>query len=549
MGDLHRRGFIAALGAVGASGCFAPASPVRKRNILLIVADDIGFTDLGAYGSEIPTPHLDQLAGSGAIFTDFHTGMTCSPTRAMLMSGVDHHRSGLGNMAEDMAENQIGNPGYEGHLNFSVAALPEVLKLAGYRTAMAGKWHLGLTPETGPAARGFDRSFSLLQGGAGHFDTMPMVGPGVAKYSRDGQPLEVLAEDYYSTDAFAGALIGFLQEGDQNKPFFGYLAFTAPHWPVQAPRASIEAHRGRYDDGYDALFERRLAAGKAAGVIPASATGADRAPGGRPWSDLTADEQAYEARRMEAYAAMVSDLDSAVGRLFAWLDQTGLRDNTLIIFMGDNGYEGHDLHDGFREAAQWAGECCDNSLDNLGMGDSYVWMGPDWSRASNPVFRFFKGFPSEGGTRAPAVVSFPGQTRKGAVNGFAHVKDVFATALDWAGAGIDPAAFPDRKLIQPDGVSLVPYLQGAASQIHADDTVFAQELFGKRAIRQGQWKASLMPPPYGDATWQLFDLAADLGETRNLASSEPERLALLVAQWDRWAAAHGVILPDRVSGY
>lgn len=550
MARVHRRDFIAGMAAIAASGCVRPPARLSNRNILLIVADDIGFTDIGAYGSEIATPHLDRLARRGVVFTDFHTGMTCAPTRSMLMSGVDHHLSGLGNMAEDMAPNQKDKPGYEGYLNFSVAALPEVLRQAGYRTAMAGKWHLGLTPDTGPAARGFDRSFALLQGGAGHFaNMMPMVGPGTATYSRDGNPVETLPKEFYATDAYAAALLDFLEAGDQSRPFFAYLAFTAPHWPVQAPRHSIDAHRGRYDDGYDALFARRLTAGKAAGVIPAAATGAPRAPGARPWSALTADERAYEARRMEAYAAMVADLDRAVGRIFDRLDQSGQRDDTLIIFLGDNGYEGHDLRHGFPEAAQWSGECCDNSLANLGMANSYVWMGPDWSRASNPLFRFFKGFPSEGGTRVPAIISCPGQARSGVVDDFAHVKDVFATVLDWAGTGVDRSAFPDRTLTLPDGVSILPYLREQAPRIHSPNAIFAQELFGKRAIRQGHWKASWMPSPYGEDRWQLFDLSSDRSETRNLAHANPDVLAALVAQWDAWAGAHHVVLPDRVTGY
>lgn len=542
---------IAGSAALVATACAPPAIGRRQaRNILLIVADDIGFTDLGIYGSEIPTPNLDRLARRGTYFNDLHTGMTCSPTRAMLMSGVDHHLAGLGNMAEDLAPNQRGRAGYEGYLNFSVAALPEILRQVGYRTFMAGKWHLGMTPETGPAARGFDRSFAMLQGGAGHFASMmPMVGPGKARYSRDGQAVEELPEDFYSTQSFTNELLAFLKEGPVDTPFFGYLAFTAPHWPIQAPRSSIDAFRGVYDAGYDALFEARLASGKTAAVIPPTARGARRAVGGAAWSNLSAQERAYEARRMEAYAAMISDLDHAVGRVMEHLQATGQHDDTLIMVLSDNGYEGHDMRSGFPEAAAWSAICCDNSLDNIGAPDSYVWMGPDWSRASTPAFRLYKGFPTEGGTRVPAIIAMPGVAGTGLNTGRAHVKDLFATMLDWSGAVLDPGWFPDRQLHRPDGRSLMPVLTGASRTVHRDDEPFAQELFGKRAIRMGEWKAMLLPRPYGTEKWQLFHLSDDLAETTDLAAQEPAMLSDLVARWNGWAADHNIILPDVVTGY
>ena len=518
--------------------------------MLLIVADDVGFTDLGIYGSEIPTPNLDRFARQGTWFSDLHTGMTCSPTRAMLMSGVDHHLSGLGNMAEDLAPNQKGRPGYEGYLNFSVAALPEILRTAGYRTFMAGKWHLGMTPETGPSARGFDRSFTMLQGGAGHFaNMMPMVGPGKARYARDGEPVEELPKDFYSTKNFTDEFLAFLDEGNLQAPFFGYLAYTAPHWPIQAPRESIDAFRGAYDAGYDELLARRLAAGKRAGVIPENASAPPRAPHGVPWSGLPEEERAREARRMEAYAAMVSDLDRNLGRVVDRLAAKGQLDDTLIVFLSDNGYEGHDMRSGFPEAAQWSQECCDNSLDNIGAPNSYVWMGPDWSRASTAAFRLFKGFPTEGGTRVPAIVRMPGVAGAGLNHGRAHVTDLFATILAWTGVTLDPADFPDRRLHRPAGVSLLPVLAGTRGAVHPAGEPFVQELFGKRAIRVANWKAMLLPAPYGKGEWQLFDLDTDLAESTDLAALEPAVLDRLVAQWDEWAANHNIVLPDVVTGY
>lgn len=539
-----------ALGS-GATARTAP-SPPRQPNILLIVADDIGYTDLGSYGSEIPTPNLDSLAARGARFADFHTGMTCSPTRSMLMSGIDHHRAGLGNMAEDLAPNQKGKPGYEGYLNFGVAALPEVLKQAGYRTFMAGKWHLGMTEETSPAARGFDRSFASLQGGAGHFANMtPLIGPGKAKYREGTAMVDHLPADFYSTRYFTDKLLAYLSGGsaeEQRKPFFAYLAFTAPHWPIQAPDESLARFAGQYQDGYDALFARRLTAAKRVGLAPPGAEGAARSPFGRPWSDLTQPERDTEARKMQAFAAMVSDLDTQVGRMLDWLDHTRQADNTIILFMSDNGYEGHDLRREFPEAAEWS-RTFNNDLAHVGRPESYVWMGPDWARASSAPFRLYKGYPTEGGTRVPFIVSFPGIERTGLLRARGHVTDVMPTLLDLARVAPLQGSFAGRKVLPMTGQSMVPYLTGRARDVHAPLEPFAQELFGKRAIRIGRWKALHTPAPYGAGRWELFDLQHDPAERHDLAARNPARLRAMVTQWDKWADKQNVILPDWVSGY
>lgn len=547
---MHRS--IIVLLALALSACgLAPSK--KQPNVLLIVADDIGYTDLGVYGSEIPTPRLDALARDGARFSDFHTGMTCSPTRAMLMSGVDHHLAGLGNMAEDVAPNQRGKPGYEGHLNFSVAALPEVMKANGYRTVMAGKWHLGMDERTSPAARGFDHSFSSLQGGSGHFaNMMPIVGPGKAKFREGHQMLDHLPDDFYSTDAFADKLITYLDTQDaveKEKPFFAYLAFTAPHWPIQAPDESIARHRGKYDDGYDALFERRLAAAKRLGLFSVDHPGAPRDPQGTPWFSLPRSAQQAEARKMEAFAAMITDVDSAIGRVLDYLQGSGELDDTIVIFMSDNGYEGHDLRTGFKEAAEFAGQCCDNSTDNIGRPSSYVWMGPNWSRASTAGFRSYKGFPTEGGTRVPFIVNYKGMQRSGLVQARGHVSDIYPTILELAGIDLPKGSFGGHAVLPVQGKSLVPLLSGQSKEVHAAEDPFAQELFGKRAIRIGKWKAVMMPKPHGNGQWQLFDLSRDIAETKDLAAERPVELAQMVKEWDIWSRRTNVILPNRVSGY
>jgi arylsulfatase A-like enzyme len=262
--------FAALIGAAATVG--SVQAKERRPNLLVIVADDLGYSDLGAFGGEIRTPNLDKLALNGIRLAGFHTAPTCSPTRSMLLSGTDNHRAGLGTMAEMIRPNQQGKPGYEGYLRSDVATLAERLSVSGYRTLLSGKWHLGLTPEQDPHARGFERSFALLQGGHNHYgtDADPEKG-GRATYTEQGKRLTQLPPDFYSSDTFATRLIEFLGEepasGKPARPFFGYLAFTAPHWPLQAPAEDIARYKGRYDEGFDVLRERRLARQRELGIL------------------------------------------------------------------------------------------------------------------------------------------------------------------------------------------------------------------------------------------------------------------------------------------
>ena len=534
-------------------GCTAPAtSPTRRPNILLIVADDMGYTDLGAYGSEIATPVLDRLAAGGLKFSRFRTSPVCSPTRASLLSGTDPHVAGLGNMFEDLAPNQKGQPGYEGFLNFSVAALPEVLQAAGYHTYMAGKWHLGLEEQTGPAARGFERSYALLQGGGGHFANMqPILGDGRSKYRDNGALVAQVPADFYSTRFFADTLMRYIGERSpqDEAPFFAYLAFTAPHFPLQAPDDSIARYKGRYDGGYDRLFVDRLDAAKRLGLVPASARGGDPYPGQPRWDALTLPQQATEARRMEIFAAMVTDVDTHVGRVLDFLRARGDLDHTIVVFMSDNGAEGHHMETEWVELAEHAARCCDNSLANMGRPGSYVWLGPNWARASTAPFKWFKGHFSEGGVRAPLIVSYPALKTTGLTDAVASVADVMPTVLDLVGVPRPGAQFAGRAVAPITGVSLRPLLEGRAPSAHAPDNETAGELFGKRFVAEGSLKALLLPKPHGTGQWQLYDLDADPSETTDLARVRPVDLARLRGRWDRYAARNRVIVPDWVSGY
>ncbi len=538
------------------SACKSPED--NRPNILLIVADDLAFTDLGAFGGEIHTPNLDALAESGVRLTQFYVAPTCSPTRSMLLSGTDNHLAGLGNMAEELRENQQNIPGYEGYLNFRVAAMPELLRNAGYHTYMAGKWHLGLTEETSPAARGFEQSFSLVQGGAGHFDDMPLLGPNPAVYREDGN-LVNLSEDFYSTRTYSERLIQYLENRpDDGNPFFAYLAYTAPHWPLQAPKESIAKYAGYYDEGYDALQLSRFSKMKEKGLAIPKMMVTPKDPAEMPWDSLSVEEKKIEARKMEIYAAMVDDLDRYLGKVLESLKKNGDYENTFIFFMSDNGPEGAPLEVGWDALSKWVGQCCDNRIENMGKADSYLWYGPNWARAGASPFRMFKAFTTEGGIRAPAIVHYPKTIPGGVTKGtMTTVMDVLPTILELAGIE-HPETFNGKDILPLRGSSMLPVLKGEQDVVHSEDYTMGWELFGRRAIRQGDWKIVWEPSDINWGArdfntsrdnWRLYNLVTDPSEQDDRSKNEPEKLNALIHQWKKYVKETGVVIPDYGVGY
>jgi arylsulfatase A-like enzyme len=525
---------------------------VTRPNFLVIVADDLGFSDIGAFGSEISTPNLDRLAYAGIRLTDFHSAPACSPTRSMLLTGTDHHIAGIGTMLEVTPPGFQGPPGYEGYLNDRVVALPELLRDAGYLTLMAGKWHLGNTIDRAPWARGFDRSFALLPAGASHYANVPGdFLSAMSRYTEDDQFVTV-DDDFYSSDFYADTLLRYFRERtDDDQPFFAYLPFQAPHWPLQAPAETIAKYRGRYDDGPDALRETRLAALKRLGLCPPDVVAHPVVADGEPeWSDLTAEEQALSARTMEVYAAMVDRMDYNIGKVVDYLTETGELDNTVVIFLSDNGAEGAIVEAmpilGGLIAAEiekhW-----DNSLDNAGAANSFIWYGPRWAQAATAPSRLHKAFTTEGGIRVVGLVSWPGFDRRQQIGtAFSTVMDIAPTVLELAGITHPGTEYRGREVAPIRGRSLLPYLSGDAESVHDEATATGWELFGRRAIRQGDWKAIHLPEPYGPGAWQLYDLSADPGEIDDLAASHPDKLAELLVLWDRYVEDTGVLL-DPVS--
>ncbi|CAK7241787.1 MAG: hypothetical protein STHCBS139747_003258 [Sporothrix thermara] len=557
----------------------------KRPNFLVVVADDLGFSDIGSFGGEINTPHLDKLAKNGIRFTDFHAAAACSPSRAMIMTGADHHIAGLGNLIEwtNVSDQndpngtmstavQRGMPGYEGYLNERVAAVPEILRDAGYETLMSGKWHLGLTPEHSPKARGFIRSFAHLPACSNHYayeprlrdqDEIPEFMPMslIALHSEDGQFVKKLPDGWYSSNGYGDKMLQYLKDrtkrnadGEGEKPFFAYLPFTAPHWPLQAPPDLVKKYRGVYDDGPDALRLKRLERLKKLGMIAQDVEPhpvvADEV---KEWADLTDEERANSCRAMEVFAAMVECIDQNVGKVIDYLEATGELDNTFVCFLSDNGAEGAAYEAYPIVQSSMIGHLqkyYNNHMDNLGNCDSFIWYGPRWAQAATAPSRLYKAYTTEGGVRVPGLIQPPitaswskyGAARPGSItHQFLTVMDLVPTILDMAGVKHPAPSYQGREVVPMRGKSMMPFLSGSSDRIHEKEFIQGWETCGRAACRKGDWKIVFIPKPKGTEKWQLYNLAKDPGEIHDLAGQEPERLKELTALWDQYVLETGVV--------
>ncbi|EEE46611.2 arylsulfatase [Roseibium alexandrii] len=527
--------------------CLADSAIADDRpNILLVMADDLGWTDIGPYGGEIETPNLEALAAEGILFTDFHASVSCSPTRAMLMSGNDNHIAGLGTMGEILAPNQVGQPGYEGHLNNRVASIAEVLGAAGYHTYMAGKWHLGHSEGTLPFDRGFDSTFTLLVGGASHWGDrlgiLPMDDP--ALYAENGKLIETLPEDFYSSQTYVDLLIEAIRSnhGD-GVPFFGYLAFTAPHDPLQVPEPWLSKYSGRYDRGYEALREERWSSAKALGLVPENAPPPNFLSMIEPWNKLSEEDRTTEARGMEIYAGMVDAMDYHFGRVVDFLGDIGELENTIIVFLSDNGsnpFYSADYPDA--DDPEFVSKF-DHSFQNLGHPGSNYAYGPGFASASSGPIDRFKLTVGEGGIRVPLILSGPGIPEGAKAHAFAYVWDILPTLLDLTGVEY-PDSIDGRPILPLRGRTMKPLLNGSSKVLYQPDEFVGGEMNGDKWMRQGGYKAMLVTPPYGDGVWRLYNVVEDPGETRDLAVEMPDLLEKLRVAWDDYAEEVGVVAAE-----
>ncbi len=553
--------------ALFAFGVLFPAVPSfaaepAKPNIIVILADDMGFSDLGCYGSEIATPNLDSLAAGGLRFTQFYNCARCCPTRASLLTGLYPHQAGVGHMMEDKGN---ANPGYRGNLNNTCRTIAEVLKPAGYRNYAVGKWHV--TPHAAkvgpkdnwPLQRGFDHCYSTIHGAGSYFDPSSLVSDNtmISAYADpDYKP-----ETYYYTDAITDHAVRFVGDHAKNqsdKPFFMYVAYTAAHWPMQALPEDIAKYRGKYDGGYEPIRKARFEREVKLGLVDAKQ---GMSPQAEDWNAVK--DRKWEAAGMEVYAAMIDRMDAGIGKLIAELKRTGRYDNTLILFLQDNGAcaepmgrTGNKDHPNILrpdkptfpamkpEDFAASGSVPKQTRDGYpvrmgpkvmpGAADTYVAYGRGWANVSNTPFREYKHWVHEGGIGTPLIAHWPnGIASKGELRKQpGHLIDIAATCVDLSGADY-PKKIDDRAITPLEGKSLVPAFAGKP----LDRDLF-WEHEGNRAIRSGDWKLVAKGP---GAKWELYDITTDRTEAKDLASSQPDKVKELAAKWESWANRTAVL--------
>lgn len=505
-----------------------------RPNILIIMADDMGYSDPGYMGSEISTPNLDALAATGVIMTDFHVTPVCNTTRAQLLTGADHN---------------LATTGERAFVRLTDDALPvsKVLQDAGYNTFFSGKWDVGRMPEYYPPKKGFTESFALLIGGASHFSDntrimAPDPDPGV--YVEGLSRLESLPDDFYSSTYYTDRIIHYIDKyRESEKPFFAYLAPTAPHWPLQAPAEYIDRYDGLYDAGYESIRQERYAALRSMNLNTHDLELPSMREEFPDWDELSPLQRKLEAKRMQIYAGMLEKLDAEIGRLIDYLDSIGELDDTFIVFLSDNGADGFSSYD-FPGNPELIEELYDLSFENMGRARSYETVGPGWAQVQTLTRSLWKYFPSEGGTRSPAVFAFPAQLEPGASDAYATLRDLTATIVDAAGLTPQDGTYGGKAVLPIDGVSLLPHLRGEMEQVHDDTFVAGHYYAGLGGVRKGQWKLTRIPEPYGSGEWQLFNLFADPYEQNDLSESHTKELSAMLQAWDEYRNRVG--LPELV---
>ena len=532
-----------AAAATASAAADTSKSNSQRPNIVILVADDWGFSDLGAFGGEIATPHLDALAQRGVRFSNFHTAASCSPTRSMLLTGVESHRAGIGNLRESTPRAHMSSPAYQGSLSQKVVTVSSLLKDNGYRTYVTGKWNVGSEPRNLPPQRGFDRSIVQGDTGSDNWDPAQRYLPHNDKsyWYEDGRNA-VMPPKFYSSAYFVDRMIGYLnQDQTSGKPFLAYVGFQANHVPVQAPAEFIAKYKGRYDQGWTALRQARRDRAAALGLVPAN-TPMATLPTTLDWAAQDPQTQRYEARRMEVYAAMAEAMDHHVGRLVAHLKATGQYDHTVFVFLSDNGAEGSD----YKIAQPWLWTQYTQDIDRLGSPGAYSIQGPSWASASNSPMNGFKFFANEGGIRVPMFIAGAGvQSTQAIYTGLTHVTDIAPTLLEMAGIARPADLYKGQPVETMAGHSLRAALQGSNEALRRADEILGYELSGNSALFKGPLKLVKNLPPLGNGEWRLFDVVADPGETRDLQQQMPTEFAAMQKDYQVWAEAHGVLpVPD-----
>ena len=530
-----------------------PLSSAQVRpNIVLILADDLGFSDLASYGSEIQTPSITALAEQGVSFTNYHTGANCAPSRAMLLTGVDSHRSGVPNIPEMIPPEQSQHSHYAGTLGHNVVTVATLLQDAGYHTYLAGKWHLGQTPDQLPSNRGFERTLALADSGADNWEQKPYIPIyKKANWYADGKEYR-LPDDFYSSRFLVDKIIEFIDSNQADgQPFFAYVPFQAVHIPVQAPQEFIDRYRGVYDRGWTALRAERLSRAIELGIVPASSDMVTMASTA-DWGALSPERQAYEAKRMAVYGAMVEAMDHHIGRLVEHLKTIGQYDNTVFIFSSDNGAEamGEPQQNSWRNRRALASQGYNTDYETLGLKGSFNAINPGFSSAAAAPLAYYKFYLGEGGLRVPMIIAgAPVAIKNHLSHASAYVTDITPTILALTGAESAQmrreGRYGGRKVEPMIGRSLLPLIEGSADAVYGPEDPVGFELAGHGALFMGDYKIVFNRGTQGDSQWHLFNILADPGETIDLSAENPAQLQLMLRHYQQYLADNNVLpIPD-----
>ena len=538
---------VSLFGAVPAffSTALAAAEAPDRLNVVLILADDLGFTDISPFGSEINTPNIARLAAEGLSFTNYHTAGSCAPARAMLLTGVDSHRNGVPNIPEALPPELLAYDHYQGVLNDKVVTLASILKADGYHTYMTGKWHLGHTPELLPSARGFDRTIAMADTGADNWEQrtyLPIYDQ--ANWYADGST-HMLPDDFYSSEYFIDKTIEFIaSNAEDDEPFFAYIPFQAVHMPVQAPREFSDKYAGVYDEGWTVMREKRRLAAEEAGVIP-KGTEAVVTPGTLIWENLAEEQRRHHARRMEVYAGMVDAMDMHIGRLMDYLESIDEYENTIFVFTSDNGAEGSNiiLPNGGSALSAWFDIRGYNSnYDTLGERGSWNAIGPSNATIAASPLAYYKFHASEGGLRVPLVMAGPGIKNEGEkTDEFVFVTDLTPTILNLVGVNAHDDNWLGREVEPIIGTNFSEFLADSSSQVHDDFDAIGYELGGNSALFKGDYKIVINRIGQSETEWHLFNIKTDPGETEDLAQAQPVLLEEMLSDYENYVQANNVL--------
>jgi arylsulfatase/uncharacterized sulfatase len=514
----------------------------NRPNIVFLLADDLGYTDIAPYGSEVKTPALSKLAEEGIRFTNYHTAANCAPSRAMLLTGVNNHLAGIPNIPEMLAPEQMVHENYQGVLGDNVVTIATLLEGSGYHTYMAGKWHLGAEPGKLPSQRGFERTVALMDSGADNWEQRPYLPIyDEANWFADGKRFE-LPDDFYSSRFLIDKTIEFIDNNlDDGKPFFAYVPFQAVHIPVQAPQEYIDRYMGVYDEGWDQLRQTRHDRAVELGILP-EAVSMNRMSTTADWETLSPDRKRYEAKRMAVYAGMIEAMDANIARLVAYLESRGQIDNTIFVFTSDNGAEGS----GAQDPTAFPGNILlssayDTDYETLGLKGSFNSISPGFTSAAVSPLSYYKFYVGEGGLRVPLIISGgpvsdpPAQTAA-----FAWATDIAATILGFARVDTPNGRYAGKPVLPITGKDLSPILRGEVEGVYEETDTVGYELTGHSALFRGDYKLVRNLQPLGDGEWRLYNIVIDPGEVEDLKAEMPDRLKTMLADYALFEEENGV---------